>query len=137
MLNQVRYSNDFASNCMWADLSIALHFASLGLSGFFGLRDHAVRLSAADWPNFEAVTLRLLNAELTKDEPRLLVSILMGNTIINCLFFVITGHLAASRAPRMVRRCRHGNAAVLVVVGEIIPVLRDVVGLAGHPLGLC
>ena len=82
-------------------------------------------LSAADRAELRgrhpAVSKRI--ERLTKDEPRLLVSILMGNTIINCLFFVITSAilLQAELGAAWSTGVATGLLLVLVVVGEIIP----------------
>ena len=82
-------------------------------------------LSAADRAELRgrhpAVSKRI--ERLTKDEPRLLVSILMGNTIINCLFFVITSAilLQADLGAAWSAGVATGLLLILVVVGEIIP----------------
>ena len=78
---------------MWVDLlPLLFTLPLLGLSGFFsGSETMLFGLSAADRAELRgrhpAVSKRI--ERLTKDEPRLLVSILMGNTIINCLFLHI------------------------------------------------
>ena len=79
---------------MWAELlPLLFTLPLLALSGFFsGSETMLFGLSAADRAELRgrhpSVAKRI--ELLTSDEPRLLVSILMGNTIVNCLFFVIT-----------------------------------------------
>ena len=112
---------------MWVDLlPLLFTLPLLVLSGFFsGSETMLFGLSAADRAELRgrhpAVSERI--EALTKDEPRLLVSILMGNTIINCLFFVITSAilLQAELGAAWSAGVATGLLLALVVVGEIIP----------------
>ena len=89
---------------MWAELlPLLFTLPLLALSGFFsGSETMLFGLSAADRAELRgrhpSVAKRI--ELLTSDEPRLLVSILMGNTIVNCLFFVITASAPKNRCVR-------------------------------------
>ena len=112
---------------MWAELlPLLFTLPLLALSGFFsGSETMLFGLSAADRAELRgrhpSVAKRI--ELLTSDEPRLLVSILMGNTIVNCLFFVITSAilLQANLGAAWSAGVATGLLLMVVVFGEIIP----------------